>query len=152
MGHNVAVLPFRDFGLPILNCSTGKRNSKNNNTKNKKVLLRERKRHTVRRVSSTPCAVLSWGRGYPITGCGLMYPTVWDWGSVTGKDPWKGHGTSGSMMGWRWGTHWKVHGTSGSMMGWRWGTPPPRCEQTDTSENSTFPSYYVRGWYKTKPE
>ena len=30
---------------------------------NKKVLLRERKRHTDRSVSSTPYAVLSWGGG-----------------------------------------------------------------------------------------
>ena len=40
---------------------------------------------------------------------------------------------------------WKGPGTSGSIMGWRYGTPTPGCGQTHTCENSTFPSYYVCG-------
>ena len=47
------------------------------------------------------------------------------------KLPW----TSGSIMGWRWGTPQKGHGTSGSIMGWKWSTPFGY-EQT---ENITFP-------------
>ena len=54
---------------------------------NKKVLLRERKRHTTRHVACTSSAVLS--RGYPIPGWG--YP-IWDWGT-----PRKGPGTSGPV-------------------------------------------------------
>ena len=42
-------------------------------------------------------------------------PPTWDWGTP----PWKGPGTS------HWGTPWKEHGTSGNIMGWRWGNPPP---------------------------
>ena len=44
----------------------------------------------------------------------------WDWGtppSGTVVPPSKGPGTL------HWGTSWKGHGTSGSIMGWRWGTP-----------------------------
>ena len=45
-----------------------------NITTYKKVLLRERKRHTARRVASTPCAALSnpdlVGGGYPVPGPG----------------------------------------------------------------------------------
>ena len=67
---------------------------------NKKVVLCERKRFIVRCVASTSSVLLSYrgggGGGYPIPG-----------------HPWPG-----------WGTHWKGHGTSGSIMGWRWGTPP----------------------------
>ena len=59
-----------------------------NNRSNRKV-LRECKRHTARRVSSTPSAVLSW-EGYPIPGRGQGtlpptlnwpgYPRMWtDW-------------------------------------------------------------------------
>ena len=48
--------------------------------KNKIVLLRKRKRHTTRRVESTPCVVLS--RGVPVPGGGypvLGYPPVLTW-------------------------------------------------------------------------
>ena len=47
---------------------------------NKKVLLRERKRHTARRIATTRCAALSnpdlvWGGcGYPVPGPGWGYP------------------------------------------------------------------------------
>ena len=43
---------------------------------NKTVLLRERKRHTDRSVSSTPSAVLYQGRGYPIPAGGVPPPQV----------------------------------------------------------------------------
>ena len=55
---------------------------------NKKVLLRERKRHTARRVASARYAALSngWGRGYPSSpgGGGGTPPTIqtWSWGGV----------------------------------------------------------------------
>ena len=51
---------------------------------NKKVLLRERKRHTSRRIASTPSVVLA-GPGGTL--------------SQDRGDPQKGHGTSGSIMG-----------------------------------------------------
>ena len=81
---------------------------------NKKVLLRERKRHTARCVASTPSAVLSqgvgvshlWLGGYPILGWGGV-PHPWPAGTpgsgtILGYPPRKGPGTS------------------------HWGTPPPR--------------------------
>ena len=68
--------------------------------KNKKVLLRERKRHAARRVSSAPYAVLSWGiphpgyphpdlaKGYPIPGWGypILGTPVLTW--AEGTPPW----------------------------------------------------------------
>ena len=78
----------------------------------KTVLLRERKKQaTARRVAITPSVVLShpipgWGRGYPIPGWGVPHP--WPrW-----VPPQKGHGTSGSILEWKWG---KAH------------PPPPPC-------------------------
>ena len=77
--------------------------------------MRERKGPTARRIGSTRCAVLSRVGGYPIrswlkegggylSSPGLGYPPpgtgvppASDWGTP----PWKGHGTSGSIMGWR---------------------------------------------------
>ena len=51
---------------------------------NKKVLLRERKRHTARRVASARyAAVMGWegypisGRGYPVPGLGRGVPHLW---------------------------------------------------------------------------
>ena len=44
---------------------------------NKKVLLRECKRHTARWVASTPSAVLSWEEGYPCSGMGWGCPLSW---------------------------------------------------------------------------
>ena len=41
----------------------------------KTVLMRERKRHTDRRLSSTPCAALSRGEGYPLLG-GTPHPDL----------------------------------------------------------------------------
>ena len=43
----------------------------------------------------------------------MGYPPSW-----AGVPPRKGPGTS------HWGTPWKGHGTSGSIIGWRWGTSP----------------------------
>ena len=65
-------------------------------SKNKKVLLRERNRHTARRVESTPSVVLS-GTGKDMGPVEVL----WD---GDGAPCWKWHGTSGSIMGWRWGT------------------------------------------------
>ena len=79
--------------------------------------------------------IQSWPGGYPIQswqgvphpvlagGIYLMLgypsqkgPQTSQWGI-----PQEGSGTSGIIMGWRWGTPpWKGHGTSGSIMGWRW--------------------------------
>ena len=153
-----------------------------------KVLLRERKRHTARRVVSTPSVVLPGyppppgggtrtsepppgggtrtsvppGGGYPDLGTppggtrtsvpprggtrtsvpppppGGGYP---DLGTPPGgypdlgTPPGGGPGTPpGCLM-----AFWEM---LQSIMGY--GYPPP-CGQTNTCENSTFPSYYVRG-------
>ena len=81
---------------------------------------------TYPRGGGTPsCLVLFWTRGYP-------HPVM----AGVPPPPWKGPGTSGSIVGWKWVPPWKGHGTSGSIRGWRYGTPPP---WTDTCENSTFP-------------
>ena len=67
-------------------------------------------------------SILSWpgyshlGLGYTWKGPGTSY---WD-------TPWKRHGTSGNIMGWRWGVPQKGHGTSGSIMGGKWDAPPER--------------------------
>ena len=69
--------------------------------KNKKVLLRDRKRHTTRRVASTRSAGLSPGEHTPVPtkGCtpvsagegrrvplsSLQYPPGWDWGIPPGR-------------------------------------------------------------------
>ena len=121
---------------------------------NKTVLLRERKRHTARRVASTASAVLSPGAGvFPITGQEVPHPWLGVSPLGLGYPPRKGPGPS------NWGTPLRRdlgpvtgvppprngHGTSGSIMGWRWGTPLPKCGQTHTCENSNFPSYYLRG-------
>ena len=77
-------------------------------------------------------------------------PGTSHWGS-----PQKGCRTSGSKYyGLEMGYSQKGHGTSGSIMGWRWGTPrkdmgpvkalgmemgcPSGCGQTHTCENSAF--------------
>ena len=93
---------------------------------NKKVLLRERKRHTARCVANTRYVVLT---GYPPGGVpgqvpprGVRVPPR----GVPGQVPPGGGTWSGTPPG----------GTQ---------TPPPPCGQTNTCENSTFPSYYVRG-------
>ena len=76
------------------------------NNGNRTVLLHERKRHTARRESSTP----SWGTRKGMWDQSLGYPPPPQ----------------------------KEYGTSGSIMGLRWGNPPPRCGQAHTCE--TVPS------------
>ena len=123
--------------------------------KNKKVLLRERKRHTARHVASTPYVVLT---GYPPPARVPPQP---------GYPP--GQGTPPARVppppGWTCqGTPpgWTCQGTPPgcpmafwemlqSIMGY--GYPPPVDRQidgwmdgwTDACQNITFPSYYVRG-------
>ena len=105
-----------------------------NSLNNKKVLLRERKRHTTRRVASTPYVVLTGnpppparvpprqgippGQGTPLARVppGPGYPP---WLDLAGYPP-------GCPM-----AFWEM---LQSIMGY--GYPPPRCEQT---ENITFP-------------
>ena len=55
--------------------------------KNKKVFLRERKRHTDRSVSRTPSVVLYRGRGYPCRGEGGGSPSLWGGGYPTSGTP-----------------------------------------------------------------
>ena len=57
--------------------------------------------------------------------------------------PQKGQGTSGSIMGWKWVPTGKDMGPVEVWGGD--GVPCSECGQTHTCENSTFPSYYVRG-------
>ena len=127
---------------------------------NKKVLLRERKRHTARRVASTPNVVLT---GYP-PGQGTppsqgtpparvppsqgtppaRVPPQPGYPPSQGTPP--GQGTS--PPGWTWqGTPppaapW--HSGKSCKALWDTGTPPVD-RKTDTCQNITFPSYYVRG-------
>ena len=72
----------------------------------------------------TPCPDLA--RGYPVLG----YPPGRDLGPVTGVPPRKDMGAVEVL--------WDGNGVNPP-------PPPPRCGQTDTCENSVFPSYYVRG-------
>ena len=87
---------------------------------NKKVLLRERKRHTDRRLASTPSVVLTGGGGgYPITGQGGIRiqgtPRIQGWMGVPPVQGWMGVPPHLDLAG----------------------VPPPRrCGQT---ENITFP-------------
>ena len=126
------------------------------NTINKTVLLRERKRHTDRRLSSTPCAVLYGGYpgrvppwlGYPpvLTWLGgnpgrhplAGIPPVLSWlrGVPWAGAPWPGYSLARSDGGYpRWGT--PSRGTpqldlAGVLShGWTWPGYPPRCGQTD---------------------
>ena len=132
---------------------------KTQTSSNKKVLLRERKRHTARRVASTPYVVLT---GYPPTRVppGRVppswvppqevppparyppagYPPSWvppPWQGTPPAGPGRVPPPSGCPM-----AFWEM---LQSIMGY--GYPP--CGQTDgrtdTCQNITFPSYYVRG-------
>ena len=102
---------------------------------NKTVLLRERKRHTDRGVSSTPSALLYRGGGTPPPGYNTSVLT------------WLG-GVTPSLPG---GTPPQAPPPSDLA-----GVPPQSDlagvpptlgvdRQTDTCQNITFPSYYVRG-------
>ena len=127
---------------------------------NKKVLLCERKRHTTRRVVTTPSVVLT---GYP--------PFVLTWpGGVPGRvppsrvpprqctPPPAGPGKVHPPPVWTWqGTppapgvcpmaFWEM---LQSIMGYRYPSPPPPPVdrqidgRTDACQNIIFPSYYVR--------
>ena len=138
---------------------------------NKKVLLRERKRHTDRGVSSTtevrypplsgyPPARSDGGRGYlrwgtPPVG---VPPSGLTGGVPKVGCPLLGYPPARSDRGYpRWGTPIRVspsqvqwYPTLGTPH-WTWlGYPPPppqvwRDRRTDTSQNITFLSYYVRG-------
>ena len=69
---------------------------------NRKVLLRERKRHTARCVSSTPSAVLSRVRGVPHLCMGIPLPGPdGDSPPLNGKVPITGQGTP-------YGPHWST--------------------------------------------
>ena len=141
---------------------------------NKKVLLRERKRHTARCVANTPYVVLT---GYPPGGGGGPGTPP---GGVR-EPPWGGLGTTppgvpgqvprgcgnppggsstppggvpsqvpgGVQVPTRGGYPVRYPGgVPGQVppLGGGYPDPPsPPCGQTNTCENSTFPSYYVRG-------
>ena len=120
---------------------------------NKKVLLRERKRHTARRVVSTPSVVLP---GYPPRGGRVPPP-----GGVPGQVPPRGSGYPPQGVpsqvpprvrvppggGTQSGTppclmaFWEM---LQSIMGYGY---PPQVWTDKQSETITFPSYYVRGRY-----
>ena len=135
----------------VSNCQLSLRiNLRNSNNKN--VLLRERKRHTARRIASNPPAVLFWG-GYPIPGWGEYPNPGWEgvpipgggypipgWGypilgnclSGIGVLPWQGTWDQSLRypLERKW-DQWKYYGMEK-------GTSP-ECGQTDTCENSIFP-------------
>ena len=137
---------------------------------NKKVLLRERVRHTDRSVfcpsyPSSPCQ----GVGYRIQSSPerVPHPVLAGRGDVPhptlarGPGPvellWDGDGVPPERTWDQWkyyrmevGTPWKGHGTSGSIMEWRWCTPPPPVDrQRDACKNvtSTHPSDAVGNNY-----
>ena len=161
-------------------------NKSQSQTKHKKVLLRERKRHTDCGVSSTTWGGVSrWGEppnqvqwrgtwdrvpphwGTPQPGLvGGRYPR---WGTPSQVQwrryprwgtPQLGYPPARSNGGYpRWGTPQQgvpprrgtpqldLAGVPPLMPGPGWGTPPPTLgvdRQTDTCQNITFPSYYVR--------
>ena len=154
------------------------------NRGHKKVLLRERKRHTARCVANTPYVVLTGypprggsgyppggvggsgyppgggvrvpplgGSGYPPGGCtrsgtppgGSGYPRGGVWVPPRGVYPVRyPPGGSGYPPG---GSRYPPGGVLGQVppRGGYPDPPSPPCGQTNTCENSTFPSYYVRG-------
>ena len=142
-------------------------NIESNNNGNKKVLLRERKRHTDRGVSSTPSVVL-YEVGYPPVG--VPPPAKSDRGVPEVGYPPSGYPLARSGGGYlRWGTpcqgtppaRW---GTPPSQVWWGVpkvgypppqlagpgrGTPPPcRCGLTNKVKLLPSLSYYVRGRYR----
>ena len=111
---------------------------------NKKVLLRERKRHTDRGVSSTPSVT----RG----GVVPLPPARSEGGTQDGVLPRPGlpggGGTQGGVPPWTW-PGYPLSDLAGvpprlDLAGVP--PPPPGVDrQTDTCQNITFPSYYVHG-------
>ena len=118
----------------------------------KKVLLRERKRHTAHRVANTPYVVLSMG--YPIPGWGVPRPWVppppvltWPGGTPSQDRAYPSSGATPPVLTWLGGTPsqdggtpQKGHGTSGSIIEWRWGTPPPPPVVDGHTSVKTLPS------------
>ena len=88
--------------------------------------------------SSLTGGTTSLARGVP--GWGTPWEGTWD--QSLGY-PWKGHGASGSIKGWRWGTPEKGHETSGSIMGWD-GVPHMWTDRHLWKQYLS--SYYVREW------
>ena len=106
---------------------------------NKTVLLRERKRHTDRGVSSTPSVVLYWGVPH------LRYPPS----DLAGGTPSLPGGTLPWVPpGWTWHGYPRVWTWPGyPLPGPGWGTPILWTDRrTDTCQNITFPhTTYVVG-------
>ena len=97
-------------------------------------------------LGSTPVLFLlgisqSWlGGGTPVLFC-WGYPPARDWGTPlpgTGVSPPPQEGPRTS----HWSTPWKGHGTSVSIMRWRRGNPPWAWK--DTCENSTFANFRMQ--------
>ena len=87
--------------------SAGGSSSSPNRSENKKVLLRERKRHTARHVSSAPSVVLSQGGGYLIPGQGLPIPGQGIHHPWTGGTPsLAGVPSCWPVLGYPWGGTW----------------------------------------------
>ena len=116
---------------------------------NKKVLLRERNRHTARRVANTPFVVLTRGVLHPRMGDPVMgYPPIWTWfgyphpdlpGGTPSQDR-DGVLPSGPGPGWVpsiFTCTWLGYPPSWTLMGYL-----PRCEQT---ENITVPHHSNTG-------
>ena len=131
---------------------------------NKKVLLRERKRHTARRVVSTPSAVLTgyppiltwWGVAYlgtPHPDLAGGYPTLVPPQQGTPSPTWTWQGTPRlDLAGYPPPGPGRVppqlpHGILGNVAKHYgiWVPPLWTDRRTDTCQNITFPSYYVRG-------
>ena len=102
---------------PDIHSACQNTNAKNN----KKVLLRERKRHTASRVASARYAALcNGGGGYPISGRG-GYPVSGLWlGGTPSQVGGVPHLRSGGTPSQVWG------GTMGTPPDLRWGTSLPR--------------------------
>ena len=129
--------------LGIVSSISKKKEKKNKITR--KFSWGERKRHTVRRVASTPSAVLAGrgggllhpvlARGYPILTCAglaLLSPT-----SGTGVSPRKGHGPGTGIPP----SPQKRHGTSGwKYYGMEMGNPSPVDRHTPVK---TVPSPFL---------
>ena len=118
---------------------------------NKKVLLRERKRHTARRVASARYADLSpdeGGGGVPHPVSWMRVPPISTWDGVPLIWIWDGVPHSGPGMGYpcldlRWGIPLCPD------LGW--GTHPPNRGVTWQTENSTFPHPSDAGGNDTTP-
>ena len=104
---------------------------------NKKVLLRERKRHTARHVGSTPYVVLSW-----LT----PPPGGWTWPPllVAGPDPPRGGWTWPLPGSWTWPPPLAAGPDPPPLGSWTWPPPcnwtwPPPAAGPDPPDNWTWP-------------